>query len=55
MLNVEFLHYRYELRSIRLEKLKSLSAEDEVSSKGNGWEVEMSEAKQVLNMRPPTP
>ncbi|OWM82888.1 uncharacterized protein LOC116189258 [Punica granatum] len=35
----------YELRSVRLEKLKKMETEDEKSSKGSGWEVEMSEAK----------
>ncbi|KAK4785646.1 hypothetical protein SAY86_002335 [Trapa natans] len=45
----------YELRSIRLEKIKGLVAKDEVSSKGNHWEVEMFEAKQVLDMQPSTP
>lgn len=55
MQNVKFLHYRYELRSIRLEKLKSLAAEDQESSKDSGWEVEMSDAKQVSSLQPPTP
>lgn len=42
---------RYELRAVRLEKMKNLSTEKGTVSNTSAYEVEMSEAKQVLSLQ----
>jgi len=45
---------RYELRHIKLEKLKRMTMEDQKSSLNNSYEVEMTEAKDA-NFSEPLP
>ena len=45
---------RYELRAIRLERLKQMTVEKENVKKTSGCEVEMLETKQTTTVAPAT-